>query len=153
MPAGTLVMDIGNIGKYQYFARVAGLHELDEIYPDARFFGAQYGSDLEKHFREADLFVLPGTGGLAVQQAMSFGLPVIVGVSDGTQSDLVREENGWILPDAGVETLSNQIEQALSDIGRLREMGRASYRIVKEEVNLENMVDIFQQAIFSVLKE
>lgn len=125
----------------------------DEIYPDARFYGAQYGSDLEKHFREADLFVLPGTGGLAVQQAMSFGLPVIVGVSDGTQNDLVRDENGWILPDAGVETLSNQIEQALSDIGRLRELGRASYRIVREEVNLENMVDIFQQAIFSVLKE
>ncbi len=145
----------------QPFLRVVGdgpcYRELkalaDEIYPDARFYGARFGSDLEKHFREADLFVLPGTGGLAVQQAMSYGLPVIVGISDGTQSDLVREENGWILPDAGVETLTNQIETALNDVGRLREMGRASYRIVKEEVNLENMVEVFQRAILSVLKE
>ena len=71
----------------------------DEIYPKIKFHGAQHGHELELLFHNADLFVLPGTGGLAVQQAMSYGLPVVVGVADGTQSDLVREENGWMLPD------------------------------------------------------
>ena len=42
------------------------------------------------HFAGADLFVLPGTGGLAVQEAMSYALPVIVAKGDGTQEDLVR---------------------------------------------------------------
>jgi glycosyltransferase involved in cell wall biosynthesis len=46
-----------------------------EIYPDAVFIGALYGEALDDQFRLADLFVLPGTGGLAIQQAMSFGLP------------------------------------------------------------------------------
>jgi len=117
------------------------------VYPETRFFGAQHGDDLEKLLQEADLFILPGTGGLAIQQAMSFGLPVISGKADGTQSDLVREENGWVLPDESPQTLSRLIKDALGDIRRLRRMGAASYRIVSEEINLENMVSAFLRAI------
>ncbi len=65
-----------------------------EHYPSTEFRGALFGEELDDVFRAADLFVLPGTGGLAVQQAMSFGLPVIVAQGDGTQDDLVRPENG-----------------------------------------------------------
>jgi glycosyltransferase involved in cell wall biosynthesis len=121
-----------------------------EVYPDARFTGAQHGADLAKIYQEADLFVLPGTGGLAVQQAMSFGLPVIVGESDGTQSDLVRDENGWTLTNASAEALSRIMLRALSNIPMLQSMGAASYRIVSQEVNLENMVDAFALAIRKV---
>jgi len=121
-----------------------------EVYPDTRFTGAQHGSDLEKIYRKADLFVLPGTGGLAVQQAMSFGLPVIVGESDGTQSNLVRDENGWTLTETSAEGLSRLMRNALGSIPKLRSMGAASYRIVSQEVNLENMVDAFASAIRKV---
>ncbi len=114
---------------------------------DVRLTGAQHGADLARILREADLFVLPGTGGLAVQQAMSFGLPVIVGQSDGTQSDLVREENGWTLSEPSDEALSQLMVNALGDIARLRRMGAASYRIVSQEINLETMVDAFTRAI------
>lgn len=124
-----------------------------EIYPSTTFFGAQHGSELDLLFQNADLFVLPGTGGLAVQQAMSFGLPVIVGVADGTQSDLVREKNGWMLADGSIDVLSTTIQEALSDIRRLRKMGAASYQIVSREVNLERMVEAFVQAVNFVLEE
>ena len=49
-----------------------------EVYPSAEFVGAKHGAELEPYFAQADLFVLPGTGGLAVQEAMAHGLPVIV---------------------------------------------------------------------------
>src|SRR5258705_11408173 len=62
-----------------------------EIYPTAEFIGSKYGAELKPYFAQADLFVLPGTGGLAIQEAMSHGLPVIVAKSDGTQDDLVRD--------------------------------------------------------------
>jgi len=124
-----------------------------EIYPDTKFFGAQHGSELETIFQGADLFVLPGTGGLAVQQAMSFGLPVMVGEADGTQADLVRPENGWALQKDDPETLARMLQQALSDVRRLREMGAASYRIVSDEVNLEKMVEVFVSAVNSVLED
>jgi glycosyltransferase involved in cell wall biosynthesis len=117
------------------------------IYPQADFAGASYGADLERHFSQADLFVLPGTGGLAVQQAMSFGLPVIVARGDGTQEDLVRPGNGWQIPPDDLAALSSALREALSDATRLRRMGAESYRIVAEEVNLERMVEVFIRAL------
>jgi glycosyltransferase involved in cell wall biosynthesis len=124
-----------------------------QIYPGAKFFGAQHGADLERQFREADLFVMPGTGGLAVQEAMSFGLPVMVGVADGTQVDLLRGDNGWLLKDDTVSGLAAQLQDALSDIQRLRRMGEESYRIVSEEINLEAMVAAFERAIRAVAED
>jgi glycosyltransferase involved in cell wall biosynthesis len=121
-----------------------------QVYPAAEFPGARYGKDLDQCFAEADLFVLPGTGGLAIQQAMSFGLPVIVAEGDGTQGDLVREGNGWIIPDRQVGQLSAVLKAALSDVPRLREMGAESYRIVEQEINLEAMVSVFVEAMNKV---
>ena len=125
----------------------------NEIYPHARFYGAQHGAQLGKHLRSADLFVMPGSGGLAVQEAMSFGLPVIVGVADGTQADLVREENGWLLADDSIQTLKDTLASALLDINALRKKGSASYRIVCQEINLENMVAVFSRAIEKVMED
>jgi len=119
------------------------------VYPSAEFAGAKYGQDLVSHFREADLFVLPGTGGLAVQEAMAHGLPVIVGQGDGTQDDLVREQNGWQIPPDNHDALAQALRTALSDVARLRSMGQESYRIVSEEINLEQMVQSFVAALNS----
>jgi glycosyltransferase involved in cell wall biosynthesis len=119
------------------------------LYPQAEFPGAHYGVELEQFFIEADLFALPGTGGLAVQQAMSFGLPVIVAQGDGTQDDLVRSGNGWRIPPDDLAALTETVRTALSDPVRLRHMGAASYRIVAEEANLERMVEVFIQALTS----
>ncbi len=117
------------------------------VYPEAKFLGGKHGAELAPFLEQADLFVLPGTGGLAIQQAMSFALPVIVAEGDGTQSNLVRPENGWNLTTGSLEELTRTIEQALSDIPGLRRMGAASYKIVAEEINLEGMVAAFSAAI------
>ena len=121
-----------------------------EVYPSAEFAGARHGDELEPYFASADLFVLPGTGGLAVQQAMSHGLPVIVAQGDGTQDDLVREGNGWQIPPGDYGALVSTLREALSDVSRLRRMGAESYRIVSEEINLEVMVGAFVGALNSV---
>ena len=90
---------------------------------------------------------------MAIQQAMSRGLPVLVGEADGTQSDLVRESNGWIISPGDERALVECLNFALSDIGRLRQMGRESYRIVAEEVNLEKMVEVFENTVRTVTAE
>jgi len=117
------------------------------IYPSAEFAGAKHGAELEAYFLAADLFVLPGTGGLAVQQAMSYGLPVIVAQGDGTQDDLVRPTNGWQIPPNDDAALAARLRAALSDVSRLRALGAESYRIVAQEINLEKMVSVFLQAL------
>lgn len=118
-----------------------------DVYPSAEFIGAKHGAELKPYFAEVDLFVLPGTGGLAVQEAMSYGLPVIVAKGDGTQDDLVREGNGWQINPEDYGALVSTMKNALSDIARLRKMGAESYRIVSEEINIQKMADVFVQAL------
>ncbi|MEX2162214.1 MAG: glycosyltransferase [Anaerolineales bacterium] len=130
------------------------------IYPAAEFRGALFGSELDKAFNEADLFVLPGTGGLAVQQAMAHGLPVLAAEGDGSQEDMVTAANGWLLgAKAGVPgqvlpkneaALAAAVAEALSDAARLRNMGAESFRLVQEKFNLETMAEAFISAINEV---
>jgi len=122
-----------------------------DVYPAAEFVGAKHGAGIKPYFAEADLFVLPGTGGLAVQEAMSYGLPVIVAKGDGTQDDLVREGNGWQINPEDYGALVSTMKNALSDIARLRKMGGESYRIVSEEINIQKMADAFVDALNSVV--
>jgi glycosyltransferase involved in cell wall biosynthesis len=123
-----------------------------EVYPRADFLGAKHGAELQSYFAAADLFVLPGTGGLAIQEAMAFALPVIVAEGDGTQNDLVRPENGWLVPSDDLAALKEALHSALADVQRLRRKGAESYRIVADEINLERMVAIFVEALQVGLK-
>ncbi|GAG92405.1 unnamed protein product, partial [marine sediment metagenome] len=88
----------------------------------------------------------PGAGGLAVQEAMAYGLPVIVAEGDGTQDDLVSSGNGWLITPDDEYALIKSLEEALSDPIRLREMGAESFKIVQEEINVEQMVAVFVEA-------
>jgi glycosyltransferase involved in cell wall biosynthesis len=133
---------VGDGPERQALESLAGL-----IFPSTEFAGAKFGPDLAPYFSAADLFVLPGTGGLAVQEAMSYGLPVIVARGDGTQDDLVRPGNGWQIPNEDYPVLLGALQEALSGPARLRRMGAESYRIVKEEINIEKMVGVFVEAV------
>jgi len=86
---------------------------------------------------------------LAVQQAMAHALPVIVARGDGTQDDLVRPENGWQIPPDDLGALKEALGLALSDPARLRRMGLEAYRLVADEVNLEAMVQVFKDALWT----
>jgi len=122
-----------------------------EKYPRTKFHGAKTGADLDALLAQADLFVLPGTGGLAIQQAMAAGLPIIAALGDGTQNDLVRQSNGWLVEPDSLTDLSRVLQIALSYREQLQMMGMESYRIVKEEINIESMADVFVQVFRSVM--
>jgi glycosyltransferase involved in cell wall biosynthesis len=119
-------------------------------FPEAHFTGALQGDALREQYLQADLFVLPGTGGLAVQEAMAFGLPVIVAEGDGTQEDLVQTENGWLVAPGDGEALRSALLQAVSDPQGLVARGRASHRLVVEKFNTDVMADVFVNAMLRV---
>ena len=124
-----------------------------EIYPDTHFWGALHGEMLSERYRAADLFVLPGTGGLAVQQSMSHGLPVIVAEADGTQADLVDPKNGWLVKTGDQKGLTSALEDALGDCAALRKKGKNAFQVARDKVNLEAMVDVFNQSIMRTLEK
>jgi glycosyltransferase involved in cell wall biosynthesis len=118
-----------------------------EIYPEVYFSGPLFGQDLQEALAQADLFVLPGTGGLAVQQAMASGLPVIVARGDGTQEDLVSGGNGWLIPPDDVGALVNALQLALEAPEQLEQMGTRSYNLTVERFNIQSMRDQFVRAL------
>ena len=123
-----------------------------EFYPRTEFFGALYGDELTARFDRADLFCLPGTGGLALQQAMASALPLIAAEADGTQEDLVRPGNGIQVRPGDLSDLTAAVTRMLSDPVKLRAMGAESFRIVRDEINLEAMAAVFAEAVRQVLK-
>lgn len=119
-----------------------------KIFPAARFTGDLRGEALGKCFLAGDFFVMPGTGGLALQEAMLYGKPVAAAEADGSQRDLIREsENGWLLPPGDDEALLRVMREALDNPRRLEEMGAASRKIVRDTATMEKMVDGFLRAM------
>jgi glycosyltransferase involved in cell wall biosynthesis len=116
--------------------------------PACKFLGDLRGEELGRCFAAADLLVLPGTGGLAIQEAMLYAKPVAVAQADGSQMDLVKPgRNGWHLPPGDENALVGVLSQASADRDHLRVMGAASLEIVQEIGTLEKMVAGFLSAI------
>ena len=82
-----------------------------------------------------------------MQEAMSYALPVIVAEGDGTQGDLVKPENGWLIPTDDEEALTDTLKFALSDPINLRKLGQNSFKLVQEQVNIDQMVHTFVTAL------
>jgi len=140
---------VGDGAERPHLERIAA-----QDFPEARFTGDLRGEALGRCFLAADLFILPGTGGLALQQAMVYGKPVAAAEADGSQKDLIREgENGWLLPPGGADALLRVIREAFQDPIRLEKMGAASRRIVRETATMEKMVDGFLQAMRFALRQ
>jgi glycosyltransferase involved in cell wall biosynthesis len=118
-----------------------------EIFPTANFLGALFEQQLQHALEQADLFVMPGTGGLAVQQAMSSGLPVIVAEGDGTQNDLVSGDNGWLISPGNLDALIVALRSALQDPELLEKMGAASFDLAVKRFNIHAMREKFLQAL------
>ena len=120
----------------------------DRVLPEAAFLGDLRGEALQAAFAQADLFVLPGTGGLALQQALAAGLPVIAAEGDGSQQDMVTVENGWLVRPGDPAHLRAALQQALAlDETRLQAMGVASFRLAQTRFNLDAMVAAFVAAL------
>lgn len=115
--------------------------------------GPIFGDDVKKYFREADVFLLAGTGGLAINEAMAYGLPVITTNADGTGCDLI-EENGYLLERFGDAELQFHYLKKFISLSKEKkqEMSEKSKKLISEKASLENMVNKHSEVCFSLLK-
>lgn len=104
--------------------------------------------DVSLYFLMADVFVLPGLGGLAINQAMAHGLPIVTVPADGTELDMVIEgKNGFIAKGNDVTSLSKAINNMLQREKVTKVMGRESKKLVETKFNINNMIQIINEAI------
>ncbi len=118
------------------------------IAKNVTFAGAVYDPhELATHFLSSSVFVLPGLGGLSINEAMFYGLAVICSGGDGTERFLVREGfNGTFFNEGDMESLTRAMIALLSDQNALAEMGRRSRGIIDREVNIHTVVREYVRA-------
>jgi len=98
----------------------------------------QNQSLMPRTYAIADLVVLPSYGsgetwGLAINEAMCMGCPVIISSHVGCAQDLVVPNlNGLIFPAGDTEALANCLKEAFSDRLRLKTWGEASRKIIEQ---------------------
>ena len=118
--------------------------KLDSVH----FFGFRNRKEIPTFYSVADALVLPSdqeTWGIVVNEAMCFGLPIIVSDQVGAAGDLVRGGyNGFTFPRGDVKELARSIEQlaGLSPEERST-MGTRSREIIKNwtDRNLPESLD------------
>ena len=121
---------------------------------DIFLLGTQYGNELSSYFFNADVFILPGAGGLAINEALAHGLPIVSTTGDGTIVDLLDQGvNGYFLEDnPSVENIYETCKRILTlSVTELNEMGKISNKICKEKASLKNMVSVFKSVIINEL--
>jgi glycosyltransferase involved in cell wall biosynthesis len=114
---------------------------------DVTFLGSVV-ADVGRFFAMSDIFVLPGDGGLAINEAMAHGLPVICSTADGTEKDLVIEaKTGLFFTRGDAQELSARMDALLSSPETLRNMGRAARDHVFEIATLNGAVERFAHVL------
>lgn len=146
--AGTLSLLI--IGNGPARASLQALAEGLRLGDSVRFLGAI--TDVEAicpFFLLSRVVVLPGAGGLVVNQAMTHGVPVIVGGGDGTEIDAIEHgKNGLFWAGDSVESLAALIRQVLglSPEEWVQWSARARAAVAKT-ANVDRMIDGIMEAI------
>jgi glycosyltransferase involved in cell wall biosynthesis len=121
-----------------------------------RFLGEMDHDQLCRVYAAADIMVLPSrseTWGFVLNEAMEFGLPLVVTDRVGAGPDLVHPgENGFIVPSGDEAALVKALEKLINDPGLRTKMGQASRKIV-EQFSPENWAAGVVSAIEAVSRE
>jgi glycosyltransferase involved in cell wall biosynthesis len=115
------------------------------------FFGAVTEEDKPAYFLSCDLFVYPSVflgiaeeWGLAVNEAMSVGKPVIITDVLGSAYELVRpQHNGYVVPERNVDAIHNAMRELLGDPNLRTRMGENGRRRIEEDFTIEQASESF----------
>lgn len=114
------------------------LHGRGKERPNVHMLGFQNQSRMPVVYRLGDVFVLPSRGpgetwGLAVNEAMACGRPVVVSDRVGCAPDLVDDgETGCVFPAEDTEALVRVIDRLADDENCRCRMGRAARNRIEE---------------------
>jgi len=122
---------------------------------DLLYFQGNVPNDLlGAYYLLTNIFVLPSITThhadacpLVVNEAMSFGKPVVT--SDAVGNTFMIEDgiNGFVVPERDCDALNEALYKILMDPELEEKMGQASKRIVEEGFTYKNMIEGFNRAI------
>ncbi len=109
---------------------------------------------IDPYFVASDCLVLPGAGGLALNQAMFWKKPCIVSKADGTEDDLVIENiSGYRFAENDLGSLISAMEKRIQDTQeKVNLISENAHQIIMNKSNVNNMVRVFSKTIDKLLE-
>lgn len=111
------------------------------------YLGEKYGADVNEIYKMGDVFSTPGHIGLAMNEALFWGLPVIL--LEGKHAPEIyymkNGETGYLAKDE--DDFKNYIVALFHDDVRLKKMSNACLKAYEKEVSIERMFKGFEDAI------
>lgn len=139
------------------FVGDGSLREMLERYAIKRklrvfFTGFKNQTEIPLYYAAADIFVLPSgdgeTWGLSLNEAMCFGLPIVVSSVVGSAPDLVRD-NGATFPVHNSQAMAAALGVLIKDEDKRKKMGEMSSELIKKYSYEEDIRGIREALLFS----
>lgn len=107
--------------------------------------------DLPLYYKASDVLIIPGRGGIIISEAMTFSVPVITYQADGTEYDLIKDnETGFLLKNGEIRDFQLAIEKLQNSPELTFKMGKLSRELIETRYTTANMVNqIFSAASFA----
>jgi phosphatidylinositol alpha-1,6-mannosyltransferase len=115
---------------------------------DIRILGRVPEGDDYRWIGACDISMMCGGLGLAIQQSLAFGRPMVVADEPGVDGEIVRNgETGWRYPKGDVNALAATVNAVLADPAGAARVARRGQDLVRNEVNIDGMVGGFVTAL------
>ena len=100
-------------------------------------------------YKMAELFVMPGGVGLAINHAFYHGLPTIIeDVNHSPEAFYLRDnENGFLFKKGDATDLKDKIMMLLDDSALYRQFSSKAKQVIETEGSYENMIRGFMEAV------
>lgn len=122
------------------FVELKEKNGLDNVY----YIGFKSKSELADYYRMSDLFILMTRGdvwGLVINEAMSYGLPIISSDKCVAGLELVDENNGFVVDSEDFLQASTAIQQLYNDESLLKKCSESSLKKISK-YTIENMAKV-----------
>lgn len=124
----------------------------DQHNKNSCYLGVISGSEKERAFLEADLFVLPSyTEGfsMSVLEAMSYGLPVIV-TPVGAFPEIIKDGvNGYFVQQGNSMDIDNKIERLILNPQEVRKIGENNRKYVRDQFSIDLIAQQFEDILLN----
>lgn len=134
------------VGEGNYAAELRVLASGLELDSKVRFHGYCPREELVALYNASDIFVLPSMAeafGMVFVEAMSCGLPVI-GAQVGGVPDIIKENNGILVPPGSVEDLAMAIQSLATDPERRKKLGQANRLKAVEQYSWQSVMGRYE---------
>jgi glycosyltransferase involved in cell wall biosynthesis len=99
------------------------------------------------------VLALPGLGGLAIVDGMISSLPIISGQADGTEKDLINEENGFVTDEMTEDYMYEKLSILYDNPDLIKRLGDSSFSKITGVFSFDNYIRVFQKCLNFVADE